>query len=197
MKAKSKKMCDLLIGGVLLVGIILCLMRIYAVNRRYPAPKIEKIQAGATTEVEKDLFMTINKADHLTTKDLQDRYGDEFDADGADCLIVNITVENRGKDARELSLFSWYLESDSHYNNGISMDLFTLCNEDTGENTIPANGKVTVNLPYELYSFHFSKTDWKNIDKIPFYLVKDRYPVKQCWYIPVGKNSQEISKKSA
>lgn len=184
MNAKSKKICCLLGAGVLLASVILCLVRIYAVNRRYSGPRIEKVQAGVTKEVKDDLFMTINKADHLTTKELQDRYGDELDADGMDCLLVNVTVENRGKDAKELSLFSWYLESDSHYNNGISMDLFTLCNEDTGENTIPANGKVTVNLPYELYSFHFSKAEWNAFDQIPFYLVRDRYPIKQCWYIP-------------
>ena len=98
--------------------------------------------------------------------------------------VVYATVEIQNITDKEMKvpLYKLYIESDLHYCNGLDLEMYMIDNTNQPvEINLKSKEKVTVSLPYSIYSFQFKENEWNSIEDYNFYLVNSRYPVKYCW----------------
>lgn len=183
---KSNKTIWIICAILFLIGLIFSICRIVQVNRKYPQRVEKDIVKGSYCEVKPQIGMTVIGSRWLDGNALKKEYGDVWYAENyMEYKAVEVSVEfvnNSNKD-KKLDLFKIYIESEKYDWNGIEADLFMAKNNIPLEVKIKAGEKKKYVLPYVCLKENYLDSDWNDLSKANYYLVKKRYPVKTKWRI--------------
>lgn len=165
--------------------VVIAFYMIIKINQQYPEKQVEYIKLGKTEFVEEDINMTVmsskweNQDEIIRKYGITSEVGDDINSKTA---LVCVNLENTTQSSKKIKLYNIYIEKIG-YCNGLSPELYGLCNNKNMELVLEPGESTTVILTYTVYEIQFSKTLWNELEKQEFYLVNQRYPAKKCWNI--------------
>ncbi len=178
----------ILLLGLCILGLSFAVIAVYMiinVNHQYPEKKVEYISIGKAEDVEENIKMTVLSCKWEGQDEIIKKYGETSevgDDTNSKTALVSVNLENTTQSSKIIKLYNIYIEKKG-YCNGLSPELFTLCNNKNMELEIDSGVSTTVILTYTVYEKQFPRSQWNNLDKQEFYLANQRYPIKKCWYI--------------
>lgn len=171
--------------------------RIYAVNREYPAARVEKYSLGDKfdfhgAEISVDSVTLCRTSDVIEgyVCDSLDRRGEPLSDDDCRVLVVTVTAENKTDEELMLPFHEVAAESDGWYN-GLGLTEFCAVNESITwpDIKLPAGEMTTVKLTFNMYSIQFKNKEWERVDKRNYSLVFSEYPIKTAVDVVEGELS--------
>lgn len=181
----KKKQCFIIciLFSIVIVGVASAIMK---VNIKYKNPKQIYIEKGKPYAMDEKFMLTVQSTSFLEPKEMLEKYKEVLDLSGqyeSKGIEVKVTIKNITNQEQQVELYKLYLESNTHYCNGMALEMF-LCNgNDEVAYALKPGEETQIILPYELSQVQFSKTEWANIEDTKFYLVNERYPNKLYWCI--------------
>ncbi|MDD6071570.1 MAG: hypothetical protein PUC12_12290 [Clostridiales bacterium] len=172
-------------GVIMLCMIVFSWYRIESINRKFPQTKHIYVKEGEPFCAEEFMELTTKSYQWMDKKQLKKQFGEEmslndkYDYRG---LIIEITLKNKSRHRREFELYNLYLETDTHYYNGLDMEMFMVGGNQTVV-TLGGGESKKICLAYSMSSVSFSKKEWSQLEKNNFYLVNERYPQKVYWEV--------------
>jgi hypothetical protein len=154
------------------------------VNAAYPNAKQVCIPFSKTHKLQEGINLSVISSKWINNEEIRGKYGENMDLGNSNMKVVYATVEiqNITEEDKKVSLYKLYIESDLYYCNGLDLEMYMIDNiNQPVEINLKPKEKVTVSLPYSMYSFQFRKDEWNRLKEYNFNLVNDRYPVKYCW----------------
>lgn len=175
----SKKIAAAVVA-VVLIG--LSCFRLTALNTRYPPPEIRCYATGQAAPYEPFTLM-VNNAAFMDEARTQEIFQDELlDDQNLRCIVVDLTVQNKGTETGHIEISSFILESGA-WKNGIHYTAFLQLNEDQPQAslllTLEPGESRTLRLPYTMIESHFRPVQWKTVEHRTYSLTYSLYPVKQ------------------
>lgn len=175
------------IGVTFLCAIVLLasLLQIYRINAAYPEAKTVMVPLETEDSLQDGVLMSVQSVKWLNNDDMETIYGDYIDLFAeTKVVIATVKIQNTTKEEKTIPLYTIYVESDTHYSNGLDMEMFLVDNpSQSGEVTLKAEEAITVALDYSMFDIQFQKNVWEQLENKQFYLVNERYPVKNCWLL--------------
>lgn len=174
--------------GLNIIGLSFVIIAVYMIikiNQQYPEKQVEYISLGETEFVEKDIKMTVLSCKWENQDDIIRKYGitSEVGKDiNSKTALVRVNLENTTQNSKTIQLYNIYIEKNG-YCNGLSPELYGLCNNKNMNLEIEARASTTVILTYTVYEIQFSRSQWAELENLDFYLVYQRYPIKKAWKI--------------
>lgn len=151
------------------------------INRKYPAPSVERIKAGQEVEIQDGVFLTVTGWEILPEEEreaLYEKRGEQPVMD-AELRKVSVTLENRTDEAKRCDLTSLNLET---FGCSASVNSFL------GSADMETYGSVMPELEpgqkeesaylFEIFRYQFTDRKWEEIDSREFWLTFSSYPVK-------------------
>ncbi len=180
----NRKKNIFIIGILCLFVVTASFIQIYRVNAAYPSAKQVYIPFSKIHMLEEGINLSVISSKWLNNEAVREKYGEYMGLGSSDMKVVYATVEIQNITDKEMKvpLYKLYIESDLHYCNGLDLEMYMIDNTNQPvEINLKSKEKVTVSLPYSIYSFQFKENEWNSIEDYNFYLVNSRYPVKYCW----------------
>ncbi len=151
------------------------------INRKYPAPSVERIKAGQEAEYQDGVFLTVTGWEILSEEErkaLYEKIGEE-PFEGAELRKVSVTLENRTDETTMCDLTSLNLET---FGNSASInsllgsaamgELWTAMPE------LKPGQKLETAYLFEILEYKFTDRQWEEIDSREFWMTFSSYPVK-------------------
>ena len=172
---------------IVTLTILLCI-RIYIINKQYPQAIVNTISAEQEEKFIDGIMLSVNDCHWLDRKEVELKYGKNLISSEEDSFSVLVDVHIRNTTNKKICfpLYQIYIEK-LGYCNGINAELFAACNPKHAnmQVEIEANKELDYTLTYTLYKMQFLKKEWETIKNEEFYIAGPRYPVKNCWTIPM------------
>lgn len=172
-----------------LCALCLVCVRIFAVNRQWPAPKAVTVSSGedfcvnglsfcvkqSSIDCPQDVFDSF----HVTDEQQNRFFMAMMLAQGWQAKILQVTVAVTNTTDQEITFEAGgFMAECGPWSNGVDHDLFILANPTKGTVQVAPSQTVDVRLFYDLYDRHFVEEDWQNLDQLPFALLLSLYPEK-------------------
>ena len=151
------------------------------INRKYPAPSIERTKAGQEVEIRDGVFLTVTGWEILSEEEreaLYEKRGEEPFLD-AELREVSVTLENRTDESIQCDLTALNLETFG-YSASINSLLGSTDMEKYGSAVpqLEPGQKIETSYLFEILKYQFTDRQWKEIDSREFWLTFSSYPVK-------------------
>ena len=174
----KKKIILLAAAGIVLVATA---FGYHKVNAEHPRAIIKEAAFGETLEYQKDVLISVDKAEILSKEETNKLLSDIDIEPLADSRIINVTITltNSTEEIQELDMTDLNLVT-SGMTNGIAKDISDSCSGSYGRlKQVLAPGETQqITYPYEMLSLWFTKKDWEQIEERELWLSFSEYPVK-------------------
>lgn len=168
----------LFIAAVIFWGI-----RVYQVNQKYPKDVIHTVPYGEAEVIAENITMKVIGREWLSFEEAKGKYIEKELSEEGYYYIVEVLLINTGEKEAQADLTQLNLETNG-YANGISLDVFTLFNEEPILHLDLQPGEdYSMFLTYTLYDFQWKPKDWKHIQERDYQICQYDYPDKWCWEI--------------
>lgn len=174
----KKKIILLAVAGIVLVATA---FGYHKVNAEYPRAIIKEASFGETLEYQKDILISVDKAEILSKEETNKILSDIDIEPISDSRIINVTVtlNNTTQETQEFFMTDLNLIT-SGMANGIAKEISDSYSDSYGRlKQVLSPGEIRqVTYPYEILSLWFTKKDWEQIEEREFWLSFSEYPVK-------------------
>lgn len=130
--------------------------------------------------------MTVLDTRWLNGDELQQEYDGIWYVDNPmdyQAVEVTVNISNHSETNQKIELFKTYIESEKYDWNGCDADLFMAKNNMPLEIELKSGEEMKCVLPYTFLKSNYRESDWTQLNKISYFLVRERYPQKTKWLI--------------
>ena len=151
------------------------------INRKYPAPSVERIKAGQELEIQDGVFLTVTGWEILPEEEREAIYkkrGEEPLMD-AELRKVFVTLENRTDETKQCEVTALNLETfgySASINSGLG--IAAMGESSTVVPELEPGQKLETAYLFEILKYQFTDRQWEEIDSREFWMTFSSYPVK-------------------